>query len=100
MIRKNWNFCDQIFEAVAISDKNLKIFIFMFFQFQFFFFFQNIFHFNIPLVKFIRFFKTIEEVSKISAVNKKLYFSYCTIASNNTDKHFTRFSYFAVISLA
>ena len=39
MIRKDWNFCDQILQALAILDKNLSIFIF----FQFSFLFKNIF---------------------------------------------------------
>ena len=37
MINKDWNFCYQILQAVAM----LKVSIFMFFQFQFFFFLKH-----------------------------------------------------------
>ena len=33
MVRKNWNFCDQDLEAVAILEKKLKVFIFIFYCF-------------------------------------------------------------------
>ena len=30
MIKKDWNFCDQILQAVAILDKSLKISVLIF----------------------------------------------------------------------
>ena len=47
MIRKDWNFCNQILQVAAILDKKLK-FIFIFFNFNSIFF-LIIFHSNIPL---------------------------------------------------
>ena len=40
MVRKNWNFCNQILQVQGVLDKKLQIFILSFF---------NIFHCNIPL---------------------------------------------------
>ena len=34
MIKNNWNFGDQILQAVAILDKKLKLFMFIFFNFS------------------------------------------------------------------
>ena len=48
MIRKDWSFCGQILQVIAILDKKLKIFIFIFSNFSSHFFW-NFYQCNISL---------------------------------------------------
>ena len=71
--RKDYSFCDQILQVVAILDKKLKIFIFIFFFFFFFFFqffFRDIFHLAVAFQRY-QIYEIFFVVRKICAMNKK-----------------------------
>ena len=67
--RKDYSFCDQILQVVAILDKKLKIFIFIYFFF-FQFFFRDIFHLAVAFQRY-QIYEIFFVVRKICAMNKK-----------------------------